>query len=218
MWVFRGSRLCPNHTPLSQERVCGSTSWVKRSTRVREARWRRALQGSAFGGELEGHLHIKKITNCSCMRQEIPGKHWVYTDGRMTNSQSFPSAALNNQALPKRSSLEGIAEITLGQNLCRILIVFLEFCTQCMLKKYSLGINLQTMHEAENWDCLQDYSSKMGVYFDAKYPEDWSQRVRVKYSHYREGILVIRAGEVGRLSKEAELVIMKNVPQRTGYF
>lgn len=61
-----------------------------------------------------------------------------------------------------------------GENtwLGRILVIILEFCMQWMLKKCSFGIKPPTINEEENWDCSLDYSSKMGVYFDPKYPGD----------------------------------------------
>lgn len=56
-----------------------------------------------------------------------------------------------------------------------------------MLKKHSFGIKLQTIHEAGNRDRLEDYSSKMGMYFEPKCPGDRDQMVGFKYSSYIEG-------------------------------
>lgn len=55
--------------------------------------------------------------------------------------------------------------------------------------------------------------AKWGCNLKQNIQETGCQRVRFKYSNYIERIVVIRVGEVGRLSNEVEVVIIKNTPQ-----
>lgn len=47
-------------------------------------------------------------------------------------------------------------------------------------------------------DCVEEYSSKRGMYFKPKYPEDRDPMVGFKYSSYIEGSWLSESKKLGR--------------------
>lgn len=140
-------------TPLwVREKVCVSCSVVERS-RFREPGW--SLADQAVGLPQRGSVGVRAhlyVSNCRCKRRVYPVKS---AEGEATTK--FPRALL--WIWVGWSSPDRVQEKTHGQGLHRFLAVFLELGTQWMLRKWSFSIKLQTINEAEIWDCLQNNSN-----------------------------------------------------------